>query len=297
MQQRNSSVMTIYDVICTSGPISRAALSDATGFSLMTVGKAVDKLLAADVITEEKLVGTSVGRRSGICTPKSTSAMIILDLCQKPRAAVLSAALNPIAQFDTGSIDELIEKAFGTIAEAGCVDIMGIGCVFPDGDVKAWAKELTIQLGASPELIVTESRATSLANSKRFDYTSLALFMRLKESGTVSANIMFGGAPYTGAHGAADLCGAIKSSAQLPAKIAELCKMLDPELIHISCEDEVVCEELFAELSASLDKHGITNDMRPNIIIEPSTVCRNATNGAALLLREKYLLSKLANNS
>lgn len=295
--QQNVSIMAVFDAVGAAGEISRSGLADATGFSLMTVGKAIDKLTACGVIAERKPTSGGVGRRSGMCSLVKANGMILLDLTDGIRARICDISLDILGEYTGDELCDVMAKCFCGLAEVGCAEIMGVGCVMPDGIQAERGRELCEMLGSAPEVLVGASRAWAFANSKRFEYSGMAAFVQMYSDGHIGGMLMQSDRPYTGSHGRAGDLVRLASRGNVCEKLSELCLALDPELIHIACENEAECASLEAELDVSLTEWGFDNMTRPSVVVEPLSICRGTLDGAALMLREKYVLTKIPNNT
>ncbi len=296
MQQTNS-IIAVFEAIAAAGEASRATLSEMTGFSLMTVGKAVDKLIDSGIVTEKKLTGGGVGRKSGICALEKSRGMILFDLTDTPRVRVCDIASSIIGEREGDDTGEMMLWAMNTLFEAGIGEIMGTAVVFSRENKKT-ADELENMLGVAPELAVEANRAAAYANSKRFEHEGAAFFMRVDRGAKIDGAVMLGKQPYHGAHGRAGEFGKLGLTVGAFAdKLADLCLVSDPELIHIACENQSVAEPLTEALLEALEERGFTDGSRAEIVVEYGDACRGALDGAALMLREKYVFSKIPNNT
>lgn len=297
MQHKNS-LIAVFEAIAASGEVSRATVSAMTGFSLMTVGKAVDKLISCGIVTEKKLTGGGVGRKSGICGLEKSRGMILFDLTDTSRVRVCDIANNIIGEREGEDVGELMLWAMNTLFESGCGEIMGTAVVASREQIGKKADELVNMLGVAPELTIEANRAAAYANARRFDYDCIALFLRVNDDGFVDGTVMQGRVPYVGAHGrAGDFSLLMLTRCALADKLADICLITDPELIHISCACDFDIEPIRAALLDALGERGFAEGARPNVIVEPDALCLSAFDGAALMLREKYVLSKIPNNT
>lgn len=296
--QQKGSLMAVFDAICVSGEVSRAAIADMTGFSLMSVGKAADKLLSSGIVTEKKLTGGGVGRKSGAIALEKSRGMILFDFTDFPHVRACDIANNIIAEREGEDIGELMLFAMNALFEDGCTEIMGTAAVVPSEKQSEAKKALEGAIGELPVTFILPSRAAAYANAKRFDFSKMAMFFTVDTFGHIDGAIMLGGDVYAGAHGRAGdfpmLCLTRNAFAD---KLADICLITDPELIHVCCECESDVEHIKAALSAALGERGFTGDTAINIIVEPSEMCRGALDGAAFILREKYVLAKIPNNT
>lgn len=74
------SVKAIFGVIADAASVSRAEISDATGLSLMTVGKVIDALLSMGILLQTKDTRSAAGRRAGLLRINPIHYAVILDL-------------------------------------------------------------------------------------------------------------------------------------------------------------------------------------------------------------------------
>lgn len=89
------SVNAIFSTIAEADIISRAEIADATGLSLVTVGKVVDALLERNILHQEKEVRAAAGRRAGLLTLNANRFAIVLDLsCKDFRLSVIDLRLQ-----------------------------------------------------------------------------------------------------------------------------------------------------------------------------------------------------------
>ncbi len=289
-----NSTLALFEAIAAAGKISRSELSRITGFSLMTVGKAVDRLVSLGIVAEEKISSGTVGRKFGVCSLTATAGMMLIEVGENMRAYALDIALGVISEHVGDDIPTLMTKCFTSLFEAGRGDIIGTVFVVPDGEITKWRGELCEMLGSEPELVIGRERAFAYANSVRFDYTKTAIFAHVASDGKVSGFIMQNGAEYVGARGVAgDISAFIPSADSLCERLTELCRLLDPELVHVACDNGEMC----ASLEADLKKLDIFDDGIPQIVVERTDSCKAAFDGAARKLREKYILSKFPNNT
>lgn len=287
-----NSTLAVFEAIAGAGRINRAELSRLTGFSLMTVGKAVERLISAGIIAEEKMSAGTVGRKFGVCSLTETAGMMLIEIGENTKAYALDIALGIISEHVIDDVPTLMTQCFTSLFEAGRSDIIGTGFIVPDGELAKWRGEISGLLGNEPELVIGRERAFAYANSKRFDYTKTAIFAHVTSDGKVSGFIMQGGKPYVGAHGAAgEISLFIPSADVLCERLFELCRMLDPELVHVACNDASMC----ASLEADFKKINVCDI--PQIIVEHTDLCKASLDGAACMLREKYILSKFPNNT
>ena len=89
------SVNAIFSTITEAAVISRAEIAEATGLSLVTVGKVADALLERGILHQEKEIRTSAGRRAGLLTLNANRFAIVLDLsCKDFRLSIIDLRLH-----------------------------------------------------------------------------------------------------------------------------------------------------------------------------------------------------------
>lgn len=296
--QHKGSLMAVFDAICASGEVSRAAIADTTGFSLMSVGKAVDKLLTSGIVTEKKLAGGGVGRKSGAVSLEKSRGMILFDLTDSPRVCATDIANNIISERGGKDVGELMLFAMNALFEAGCTEIIGTAAVVPREKQDEARGVLDGAIGELPVMLISPSRAAAYANAKRFDFSEMAMFFTVDNCGRIDGALMYGDAVYTGAHGrGGDFTMLCLTRNAFADRISDICLITDPELIHVSCECESDVEGITEALSLALGERGFSDDVAINVIVELSDTCKSALDGAAFLLREKYAISKNPNNT
>lgn len=92
---RWESVKVIFQAISAAEQISRAQLADSTGLSLVTVGKVADSLLSMGVLTQEKQIKNTAGRRAGLLQIHPDKFALLLDISCRPfRFSILDLRLN-----------------------------------------------------------------------------------------------------------------------------------------------------------------------------------------------------------
>ena len=275
MQYDGSSVMAIFETIAVNGEISRAEISRLTGFSQVTVGKAVELFDAVGIITQYKAERASAGRKTGICRLERTFAMLIYDF-EAGILRVVDLSLTTLAQMPMPAAETALADGFSCFAETAGGELMGIACVVPERTVET-AAMLEACFGQPPELVVEAPRAAAIANAARFDLSGAALFLRVREK--IDGALMLDGQLYTGAGGmAGDFARVIPDAAALPEKLGEIAALLDPALVHITGEN----------------LPPITLPEQTMLVVEPPSACRDAADGAAKLLREQWLRLKLS---
>ncbi len=300
MYNESISVMAVFEAVASRGEISRAELSKITGFSLVTVGKAVEELVTCGVIEENKRSSGSVGRKSGVCSVAKDYGMLIFDMTsENHRCRICDLGLNIMHEFEdsTSSIEELYFSGFSSFTEIFGGQILGIGICVRDGMAKKYAESFKACMGQYPELVIEGSRAYAAANAHRLDCDSAAILVRLFENGTTDGAITYKKKLYSGAHGnAGGFVRIINSKEALTSKLFDICRIIDPGTVHIGCQNEADCD-IAEKLHDMLVASGISEEQLPEIISEPLTLCRSTFDGTAMLLRERQITHKLSKNS
>ncbi len=80
---KNESIKKIFNAVASSTRISRAEIAEATGLSLMTVGKVIDALLGLNIVKQEMQTKTNVGRRAGLISLNTVHYAVVLDLSER----------------------------------------------------------------------------------------------------------------------------------------------------------------------------------------------------------------------
>ena len=138
-----SSIRSIFNFIASSKNVSRAAISDKTHLSVVTVGKIADALINMDIIVQSKGPSQIVGRRAGILNVNKSRYILIFDLtAYKFRAALLDLSLSQKDSFEwkydvlspfPDNLKSFIQNAkihfFKKFGEENCI---GVGCTVPD---------------------------------------------------------------------------------------------------------------------------------------------------------------------
>lgn len=292
--------MAVFEAVSQYGEVSRAELSDITGFSLVTVGKAVDGLRGCGLMSEYKQSRSGVGRRSGVCSIPSEQGMILIDMSHsRTTVRICDLRLNVLHEYTETdkSIGEIWLGAFGNFTEMFSGELLGMGVVVPEGKTAEFAKTFKSEMGNLPELIVEEARVYALANSERTDTHTSAVMVRLFADGKADGALTYNNTLYSGAHGCAGgFSRIIDSRDSLVDVLYHICAVIDPETVHIACENSEDCK-ISKKLIEALSKNGVSEDNLPKIIAEPLSDCSLALDGAAKLLRNQQVMIKLSKNS
>lgn len=118
---RWESVKAIFHAIAASDQVSRAQIAEQTGLSLVTVGKVADTLLEMGMLTQEKQVRSTAGRRAGLLQIHPDRFALNLDLsCLPFRFSILDLrlGLREKVRRPSGSVDSVIEELHSFLEEA-----------------------------------------------------------------------------------------------------------------------------------------------------------------------------------
>lgn len=80
---KNESIKKIFNAVASSTRISRAEIAEATGLSLMTVGKVIDALLGLNIVRQEMQIKNNVGRRAGLISIDTVHYAVVIDLSER----------------------------------------------------------------------------------------------------------------------------------------------------------------------------------------------------------------------
>lgn len=294
MSAEHRSLLSVLETVASCGEVSRAQLSNMTGFSQVTVGKAVDTLDAVGVLTQYKQERGSVGRKSGICRLNNNLGMLLFEIEEnRTRVRICGISLDIKEEINASvSFCDSFIPGFSKFTEHFGDGMLGIGCVVQDGMTDKYLPMVKAVLGQPPEVIIEKSRAFAAANAFRLDADGFALYLRMHADRCFSGSLLYNGKLFYGAHGCAGAFTHMSLTSDcIGDKLADVCSILDPALIHIACEDENMCDDIMGIVSDKLIS-ACTCDTMPSVIVEPIISCRDELEGAARLIREKYVLAK-----
>ncbi len=291
MQTSNKSLLAAFGVISSEGEVSRKDISDSTGFSQVTVGKAVDILERAGIVSCRKKESGHVGRKCDICALENRHGMILFDLSKEiSTVGVYDIKLNCISMEEVADASTLMIEGLGKFSESGLSQLMGVGCVCPAFEIEKSEKLFLDALGNLPDVAVEEFRAHTLANQGRFDCDS-GLFARIFSDGGGDCAVIIGGEILVGSHGRAGIFSRGEGVSGFTKRVGELAASLDVSLINISCADDEMCGEVSLLLKGFFDGA----EYSPKIVVENINSVKLPIEGLAMLIREKFLLKLIEN--
>lgn len=295
MSIAKNSAVQIFEAVADGGRLSRAELSKLTGYSLMTVGKAVDALERGGLLTQEKCSSGSVGRNMSVCCVSKECGMLIYDLSKETASiCICDMCLNVIGEV-TSELDDfssLMAEGFGYFLELSRGELLGIGCIAPEGREMEYSEKIKQAMGNPPELAVSPKLASAAANVSVTKPEGLAVFVRTCADKTDM--LLWNEGFMVGAHGRGADCSFIKNQNELSEKLADLCMIADPETVHITAYGDYGIAD---EICTILTKRGVADEFMPRMITVNGDIDTAVLNGAAILLREKLVLQKMADNS
>ncbi len=80
---KNKSIKKIFEAVASSTRISRAEIAEATGLSLMTVGKVIDALIELKIVKQEMEKTGGIGRRAGLLSLDTVHYAVVIDLSER----------------------------------------------------------------------------------------------------------------------------------------------------------------------------------------------------------------------
>lgn len=288
MQTPNNSLFAVFKAISSEGEISRREISQRTGFSQVTVGKNVDILEKAEVVSRFKKDSTGVGRKGDICVIEKSFGMLLFDLSQKaPEMKVYDMALKCLGSVKGDSASDIILKGFEKLTELGILRLAGIGVICPFGKKEEAENIFLNAFGNLPDILTEECYAHANANLQVFDSYNMGIFARIFADGKGDVVIVNSGSLHLGVGGRAGIFRNGESATEFAYKIADIGKIMDVSSIHIACDEENMCGEIRYLLKKSFSENKFVK-----ISVEFMESLDTPMNGLAMMTRDKFL-SKL----
>lgn len=92
---KSESIKNIFNTVAANCFISRSEIAEATGLSLMTVGKVIDSMLKLEIVKQELEVKSNIGRRAGLISLNTMHYSIVIDLTEHAfNLSVIDLSLN-----------------------------------------------------------------------------------------------------------------------------------------------------------------------------------------------------------
>lgn len=289
MQTPNYSLVAVFEAIADSEKITRREIAEITGFSQVTVGKAVDALSDAGVIIRNKKEADGVGRKGDICILNKNHGMLLFDMSEeKIRMCVCDIGFDILFEAVSDELSELVMMGLSKTAEFSFESVPRIGCICKKGEKKNTEKAFINTIGNAPDIICPISHANAYANHRRFGYRN-EIFARIFADGHGWGTIMREGEIYLGSHGKAGIFSRGETAENFVCRIADLGEALDVDLIHISCDGEKR-DELAAVLHSFFAKF----EIKPELTVESAAACPDIISGLALAMRNEFLISLMS---
>lgn len=186
------SVKSIFNAIASAEQISRAQISEITGLSLVTVGKVADALLEMNIITQEKQIKVTAGRRAGLLAINKEKFVLIIDLSSRVfRFSVLNLNLELLEKtrhtYDDNCYYEenlqtfLMESALHIRQNYSMANCFGIGVSLPGRYDPAADRVLAGRIPEIMELSIKEKVAEH--------FGSYPIFLEASENVAALSNI------------------------------------------------------------------------------------------------------------
>ncbi len=289
---RWESVKSIFNVIADAEKISRADIAEATGLSLMTVGKIADTLTELGIVRQSKESRNAAGRRAGILSLSPNYCALILDFTGAVLSfSVLTAGLHlhkeiPCSYNGSFTYEEniglFLKEAQAYMASLDTCTCMGIGVVLPapldhrngcacvDARSPLYGLPIAAKVRqafpALPVYFETSVYAAAISNvldvSEHADQVILYCFTA---DGCVQGAISQGGVILRGAHGVAGnfgrmalsrgrtLASAIRKENPIRDNAAEIAKMLHNVILTVDPDTVALESELPGSTNAFID--------------------------------------------
>lgn len=286
MQTPNKSLFAVFNVIAENDEISRREISDITGFSQVTVGKAVDILEGSGIIGRVKKPSPGVGRKGDACVLNKNRGVVLFDLsASEALVQIRSIADELLFESKGDDVTSLIIEGLGAVNSLGLDGIMGIGCICADGKIREAGEIFASVIGNSPDVVTEAIHAHAMANHPRFGLP-LEIFAKISSSGDGSGAILMDGRIFSGSHGRAGIFDCGENIAEFVRRILEVGQILDVDLIHIACDGE----DVYTTVKSILDR---TESTAETVTAETRS-CPHLQVGLSRMVREKYLASLLS---
>lgn len=142
------NVKSVFSSVAAHTVASRLSISEETGLSRVTVGKIADALILENILTEEKKINNSAGRRAGMLSLSSDKVAVVGAIGENGvRILIYDIGMNPCAAFECSLDDDelvnLLADASMTILDKyGADNCIGISLIISDNLDGAHYKEM-----------------------------------------------------------------------------------------------------------------------------------------------------------
>ncbi len=289
-----NSAAEIFEAAAQRGKLSRRELSAITGYSLMTVGKAVDALDKGGLLSQEKHSNGSVGRSMNLCAVNEDRGMLIYDFSSaKPRIAVFDMRMNVKGEIisEAEDFDSVMAEGFGCFLEFSGGELVGMGCIAPEGREAEFAERIGKTMGNPPDISVCSKLASAAALIGEVRPSGAAVMAR-SVNGAYDLTLWSGGF-VRGAHGRAASAMTVGED-ELAEKLADYCMIADPETVHIASVNGAAVTEKIRTL---LTERGVAQSELPRLLWANPESDGSVLLGAAVMLRHEAVSKIAAKNS
>ncbi|MGM9683210.1 MAG: hypothetical protein ACI3XQ_06405 [Eubacteriales bacterium] len=286
----------IADAALSHRDISRIALSKMTGVSAVTVGKAVDSLIEAGILTERK-EPASRGRRASLLSPSDSVTFLIMNIDRINQSVILTDTLGKAIYSCTKQNNEtvtfednfraMVSYVHGNDRLMKKAGAQGIICRKSSFDIER--DPLTRAIGYSPDVMVGHLDLISDYLCNRFpDSTVYYIYVSEYILGVIVSN---GTRVYDMKHGRLDVSLKEKTADGVLNQLAAILR----DVFIFSCADYVVVESNVVTVDDSfIDSlrskltynYRIDGRVLPKFVTFPGMSCPNTA--MAELLRHKF---------
>ena len=263
---RRESIKRIFSCIPADRHISRLEISEKTGLSLMTVGKITDALLEKGVVSYAKSEDGGVGRKAKHISLSDEKKLIVLvPYKERVKAVILSLTLEKLCELESSfeknnAVGSVMEALMPVVFENELVGkLVGVCSVYSEDAEREFCQKLSEDIAASLSLRVSEVCKSELAKLSAVREASV---LYLSEAASGASVAYKGSEPMLGT-----VCATDKQ--ELEIKLAAIIEFLSADEIYSELELENASVSLISEKKAKELEYM----------------------GAAMLLREKYLLT------
>lgn len=311
-----ASIKSVFRAIADREKSTRAEIAQATGLSLMTVGKIADSFSALGITSEEKEASSSVGRRAAVIRTTDTYYSILLDLTSSTyKCEIMNAGTGTIDRFSYAPGREFYpEENLLLFLKNLSLHLtnryfpeycMGIGIVLPDNPTPADEDVLrnlpqyihsTLPEFASRTVAESQTEASAFYSTYKRPESSGHVLLYCRPIGELSSALVIDGTVLKGQNRAvgnmalwAEMGGFSRQETvqSIAAIIRRACALLDPH--EIMLEANAADEGQLKEISDQLLKTFVESGSKPPTLRLSIGGARNACAGLSIKLRELWL--------
>ncbi len=287
MHSYYNSIFKVFETVIEKPEICREDLSNLTGFSRVTVGKAVDELASYGVLIEKKEASDKVGRRREICYPNNEKAILVYDLCEK-LLYIFNISAELLGTHKIENLDEMLIVGFEALTKYDGIEPIGFSFVVPELEYEEYKDKINTVLSGNADLIIGNGLAAvySMADSVKDDKTTVLANLNSNKAlfGTIYSGELINSKNKTVKWG---FSGTIEDFA---CNILGGVMLLKPEQILLF-GDKNICENIKSTLEEKINEK--LKDGFSDISVNYSKKTVSASLGAAIVLRKNYILKML----